>query len=64
MLLLADDDAMKSVIDKAGPIALLFVVLLAIALYFLWRSMNRQLKRVDENLPAEPTSDDGQAHPE
>lgn len=64
MLLLADDDAMKSVIDKAGPIALLFVVLLAIALYFLWRSMNRQLKRVDENLPAEPTGDDGQADPE
>ena len=64
MLLLADDDAMKSVIDKAGPIALLFVVLLGIALYFLWRSMNRQLKRVDENLPAEPTGDDGQADPE
>jgi len=59
MLLLADDEAMTSVIDKAGPIALLFVVLLGIALYFLWKSMNRQLKRVDE-----PTSVDGQADPE
>lgn len=64
MLLLADDEAMASVIDKAGPIALLFVVLLGIALYFLWKSMNRQLKRVDENLPADPTSVDGQANPE
>ncbi len=55
----ADDDAMKSVIDKAGPIAMLFVILIAVALYFLFRSMKRQLKRVDEQFPSDPPSVDG-----
>ena len=56
----ADDEAMKSVIDKAGPIAMLFVVLIAVALYLLFRSMKRQLKRVDEQFPSDPSSVDGQ----
>lgn len=60
----ADDEAMKSVIDKAGPIAMLFVVLIAVALFFLFRSMKRQLKRVDEHFPAEPPSVDGNANSE
>lgn len=60
----ADDEAMKSVIDKAGPIAMLFVVLIAIALYFLFRSMKRQLKRVDEHFPSDPPSVDGHTRPE
>ncbi len=55
----ADEEAMKSVIDKAGPLALLFVVLLGIALFFLFRSMKRQLKRVDEHFPDDPPSADG-----
>lgn len=50
MFLLAQDESMKNVIDKAGPIALLFVLALGVALYFLIRSMNKQLKRADENL--------------
>jgi len=61
MLLLAQDDSMKSVIDKAGPVALLFVLVLGVALYFLIRSMNKQLKRADENLTdthAPVTTDD------
>ncbi len=67
MYLLADaaaDDAMKSVIDNAGPIAMLFVVLIAVALYFLFRSMKRQLKRVDENFPSDAPSADGNASTE
>jgi hypothetical protein len=55
MFLLAQDDSMKSVIDKAGPIALLFVLALGVALYILIRSMNKQLKRADENLTDAPT---------
>lgn len=72
MLLLAQDDAMKSVIDKAGPIALLFVLALGVALFFLIRSMNKQLKRAVENLTDtlapvatdEPIQADGQTNSE
>ncbi|MFA7322830.1 MAG: hypothetical protein WC005_00555 [Candidatus Nanopelagicales bacterium] len=59
MFTAAEDDAMKSVIDQAGPIALMFIVILGIALYLLWKSMNRQLKKVDENLPIDPPRVDG-----
>ncbi len=69
MFLLAQDDSMKNVIDKAGPIALLFVLALGVALFFLIKSMNKQLKRANENLPdvtddvasIEPVQADGQA---
>lgn len=72
MFLLATDEQMKSVIDKAGPIALLFVLALGVALYFLIRSMNKQLKRADANLadhPVEAVADettqaDGQTNSE
>lgn len=49
----ADDqqDTMSKLIDDAGPIALLFVVLLAVGVYLLWRSMTKQLKRIDPQLP-------------
>lgn len=60
----ADDDAMKSVIDNAGPIAMLFVVLIAVAMFFLFRSMKRQLKRVDEHFPSDAPSVDGNTSPE
>lgn len=57
----AADDAMKSVIDQAGPIALAFILLLGVALVVLYKSMNRQLKKVDENLPVDPPRSDGPA---
>ena len=59
-----NDDVMSALIDNAGPIAMLFVVLIAIALFFLFRSMKRQLRRVDENFPSEPPSVDGNASTE
>ena len=43
---------------------MLFVVLIAIALFFLFRSMKRQLKRVDENFPTDAPSVDGIANTE
>ena len=45
---------LSTVIDGAGPIAGLFILLLAVALFFLMRSMNRQLKKVDPSLPNAP----------
>lgn len=52
-LLLAAQDPSKlqEIIDQAGPIAGLFVLLLGIALWLLFRSMNRQMKRIDPALP-------------
>ena len=54
MYIRAEDVALTNIVDKAGPIALLFVFALGIALYFLWKSMNRQLKKVDQNIPLDP----------
>jgi hypothetical protein len=52
--ILTDDqqDVMSKLIDDAGPIAGLFVLLLGFGLFLLWRSMTRQLKRIDPDLPA------------
>ncbi|CAB4921705.1 MAG: hypothetical protein F2836_01295 [Actinobacteria bacterium] len=50
MVHLADED-LSSVIDGAGPLAGLFVLLLAAAVFVIWKSMNRQFKRIDPNLP-------------
>ncbi|MBA3488092.1 MAG: hypothetical protein H0T78_00855 [Longispora sp.] len=48
----------------AGPIALLFIVLLAVALVFLIRSMGRHLRNLPaefpRELPNEPPKDHGQ----
>jgi len=41
-------------IDDAGPVAGLFVLVLGIVLFFLWKSMSRQLKRIDPSLPTGP----------
>lgn len=50
--ILADPtDDLNSVIDGAGPLSFLFLALLGIALFFIIRSMNRQMKKVDQNLP-------------
>lgn len=47
------EDQMRKLIDDAGPIAMLFIVLLGVALFFLWRSMNRQMKNIDPALPSD-----------
>lgn len=56
LAILAVDDAQQSrlakLIDDAGPIAGLFVLALLIAMYFLWRSLNKQMKKIDPSLPA------------
>jgi hypothetical protein len=44
-------DDLNAVIDGAGPIAGLFMLLLGIAIFVIWKSMNRQLKKIDPNLP-------------
>ncbi len=51
---ISDPDRMKSLIDDAGPIAFAFIVALGVALFFLGRSMIRQMKRVDPALPPGP----------
>jgi hypothetical protein len=47
-----DPDVQKSLIDDAGPIAMAFVVILGIAMVFLWRSLKKQMGRIDPSLPA------------
>ena len=49
---ITDPDRQRSLIDDAGPIAMAFVVVLGVAIYFLWRSMTKQMKRIDPNLPS------------
>ena len=46
---LADDGGGES--KKAGPIALLVILLLAVACYFLFRSMTKHLRRVRDHFP-------------
>lgn len=48
------DSDLSQVIDGAGPVTGLFVLLLGIGIFVLWKSMNRQLKKVDVNLPKGP----------
>ena len=49
-----NEETRKSLIDNALPIAGLFVLVLGIALFLLWRSMNRQMKKIDPALPDGP----------
>ncbi|MBU6277694.1 MAG: hypothetical protein KGN78_00485 [Actinomycetales bacterium] len=49
-----DQPDLSAVIDGAGPIAGLFIILLGVALFFLWRSMNRQLRKINPDLPDGP----------
>jgi ABC-type nickel/cobalt efflux system permease component RcnA len=53
LIRLADDKQtqMGKLIDDAGPIAGLFVLVLGVCLFLLWRSLNRQIKRIDPTLP-------------
>ena len=47
-----DPDQRESLIDNALPIAGLFVAVLLVAVFLLWRSMTRQMKKIDPSLPA------------
>jgi len=49
----SDPDVQRSLIDDAGPIAGLFVLLLGIAIFILWRSMSKQLRKIDPTLPSD-----------
>lgn len=51
IILLADEDQMKTVIDQAGPIAMLFVLALGVAVFIIWKSLSKQMKKIDPNLP-------------
>jgi hypothetical protein len=53
---LADDKQaqMGKLIDDAGPIAGLFVLVLGVVLFLLWRSLNKQIKRINPDLPEGP----------
>ena len=51
IIFMQDEDQMKTVIDQAGPIALLFVLILGGAVYIIWRSLKKQMNRIDPNLP-------------
>ena len=42
---------------KAGPIALLVILLLCTACYFLFRSMTKHLKKVRDEFPGEPPAE-------
>ena len=44
----------SQVIDGAGPITGLFVLLLGVAVFFIWRSLNKQMRKVDATLPGGP----------
>jgi hypothetical protein len=48
-----DPDVLRKLIDDAGPIAFAFVIVLGVVLFLLFRSMNKQMKRIDPNLPSE-----------
>lgn len=44
-------DDQQRLISGALPIAGLFVVVLGIALFVLWKSMNKQMRKIDSALP-------------
>jgi len=60
---LADDQQteMGKLIDDAGPIAGLFVLVLGAVMVLLWFSLNKQMKKIDPSLPA-GEHDEEQAH--
>ena len=46
-----NESNLSDTIAGAGPIAGFFVLLVGIALVLLWLNMNRQMKRIDSDLP-------------
>lgn len=51
LIRLADDEGVKIAIGEAGPIAFLFVLAMGIAVFIIFRSMNKQMKRISPDLP-------------
>ena len=49
-----DPDSQEALIDNALPIAGLFVLVLLGVMFLLWRSMSKQMKRIDPSLPDGP----------
>lgn len=49
-----DPDTTEALIDGALPIAGLFVAVLMFVVFLLWRSMTKQMKRIDPSLPDGP----------
>jgi len=50
---MAADKALTEDTVRPGLIGLVFFVGLFVAVFFLWRSMNKQLRKVDQNFPTE-----------
>ncbi len=46
-----DPDEQQSLISGALPIAGLFVAVLLVAVFFLWRSLRKQIGKIDSSLP-------------
>jgi hypothetical protein len=46
-----NESNLSDTIAGAGPVAGFFVLLVGIALVLLWLNMNRQMKRIDPDLP-------------
>ncbi len=49
-----DPDTKESLIDGALPIAGLFVAVLMFVVFLLWRSMSKQMRKIDPSLPDGP----------
>lgn len=49
-----DVEKQQQLISGALPIAGLFILVLGIALFLLWRSMRKQIGKIDQSLPAGP----------
>lgn len=45
---------MSRIIDSAGPITALFVILLAIGIFIIYKSLNRQMRKINPDLPLGP----------
>ncbi len=50
----ANPDEMKTTIDNALPIAGLFVLVLGVAMWVLWKSMSKQFTKINPELPDGP----------
>lgn len=61
---LADDTDVGDETHKAGPIAIVVIVVLCVACFILFRSMSKHLRRVRDDFPAdEPAAGEPPAAP-
>jgi hypothetical protein len=61
MMLLADALAKTGEAAKSGPIGLAIILILCVGCYFLFRSMAKHLRKVREEFPQEPSSEESPA---